>query len=198
MTLISKDGIDILPRLDLNISIKDNGLINVKWDYANKNTSFKRPFEVPQDLVNTNNQNTSTTHVLKDYIQVQNYGSGSDSLFTVRSDAVDKKNKTKIFSLEGMVLGDYLNVIAGIAHTKAGDSFKGIMGLADRTGDLFLDDGVYSLWSRSKKTTKDIDKIHYTSSTGVHPFYMAKASDDSWYGVYTNLANAQDWWIENK
>jgi len=55
MTLISKDGIDILPRLDLNISIKDNGLINVKWDYANKNTSFKRPFEVPQDLVNTNN-----------------------------------------------------------------------------------------------------------------------------------------------
>jgi len=89
-----------------------------------------------------------------------------------------------------MVLGDYLNVIAGIAHTKSGDSYKGIMGLADTNDDLFLEDGVYSLWSRGKKTTRDVDKIHYTSSTGVHPFYMSKASDDTWFGVYYNLANA--------
>jgi len=70
----------------LNISIKENGMINVKWDYANKNTSFKRPFEVPQDLVDTSMHKLSTTKVLKDFVQVQNYGSGSDSLFTIRSD----------------------------------------------------------------------------------------------------------------
>jgi hypothetical protein len=68
MTLISKDGYDILPRLDLNISIKANGMMNIKWDYAKKNTSFKRPFEVPQDLVNTDIQKNSMTHKLKDYI----------------------------------------------------------------------------------------------------------------------------------
>lgn len=32
---------------------------------------------------------------------------------------------------------------------------------------------------------------------GTHPFYMAKAFDDSWYGVFTNLANAQDWYFYN-
>ena len=32
---------------------------------------------------------------------------------------------------------------------------------------------------------------------GTHPFYMAKATDETWFGVYTNLAAAQDWWIKN-
>jgi len=97
-----------------------------------------------------------------------------------------------------MVLGDYLNVIAGIAHTKAGDSFKGVMGLAERTSDdLFLPNGVYSLWARGTPIKKDHGKLPATNSYGVHPFYMVKASDDSWFGVYTNLANAQDWWVKN-
>ena len=26
---------------------------------------------------------------------------------------------------------------------------------------------------------------------------MGKATDDSWFGVYTNLPQAQDWWIKN-
>jgi len=26
---------------------------------------------------------------------------------------------------------------------------------------------------------------------------MAKAVDKTWFGVYTNLASAQDWWIAN-
>jgi alpha-glucosidase (family GH31 glycosyl hydrolase) len=30
---------------------------------------------------------------------------------------------------------------------------------------------------------------------GTHPVYFAKASDATWYGVFTNLAAAQDWYI---
>ena len=26
---------------------------------------------------------------------------------------------------------------------------------------------------------------------------MAKATDENWFGVYTNLAQAQDWWLSN-
>ena len=26
---------------------------------------------------------------------------------------------------------------------------------------------------------------------------MTPASDSGWFGVYTNLANAQDWWVKN-
>ena len=32
---------------------------------------------------------------------------------------------------------------------------------------------------------------------GVNPFYMGMAPDSSWFGVFTNLAAAQDWWIKN-
>lgn len=36
-----------------------------------------------------------------------------------------------------------------------------------------------------------------SNAYGVHPFYLAAASDSTWFGVYTNLANAQDWWVKN-
>ena len=32
---------------------------------------------------------------------------------------------------------------------------------------------------------------------GTHPFIMGKASDDTWFGVFNNLAAAQDWWLTN-
>ena len=32
---------------------------------------------------------------------------------------------------------------------------------------------------------------------GSNPFYMGKATDKSWFGVYHNLAAASDWWISN-
>ena len=32
---------------------------------------------------------------------------------------------------------------------------------------------------------------------GTHPFYMGKSYDFSWFGVFTNIANAQDWYVTN-
>lgn len=32
---------------------------------------------------------------------------------------------------------------------------------------------------------------------GTHPYYMAQATDQTWFGVFTNLAAAQDWWVTN-
>ena len=72
------------------------------------------------------------------------------------------------------------------------------MGLAERTSnDLFLPTGVYSLWSRDIPNPVEKGELPASNLYGVHPFYMAPATDGTWYGVYTNLAHAQDWWVTN-
>ena len=71
------------------------------------------------------------------------------------------------------------------------------MGLTDRpTESLFLADGVYSLWTRSNRNERTKASSPATAND-VHPFYMSQASDMSWFGVYTNLAAAQDWFVTN-
>lgn len=76
-------------------------------------------------------------------------------------------------------------------------NFQGVMGLTDRpTDSLFLDDGVYSLWTRSNRNERTKATSPATAND-VHPFYMSQASDMSWFGVYTNLAAAQDWYVTN-
>lgn len=167
----------------------------MKWSYADQDTTRRMPFEVPDDIVTLSAIKTSTIHNVSDYITIDNYGSGSASLFDVFADV---EKKVKIFSLGGVILGDYINLINVVAHTVTGDDFKGIMGLAERTvDDLFLPDGVYSLWSRDIPNPVERGALPASNMYGTHPFYMAKAADGSWYGVYTNLANAQDWWIKN-
>jgi hypothetical protein len=65
------------------------------------------------------------------------------------------------------------------------------MGLSERvSNDLFLKDGVYSLWSFDTANPIETGKAPGNNMYGTHPFYMARSSDDSWFGVFTNLANA--------
>lgn len=72
------------------------------------------------------------------------------------------------------------------------------MGLFERTSnDLFLKDGVYSLWSRDIPNPIETGKTPGNNLYGTHPVFFAKATDNTWFGVYSNLAAAQDWWIKN-
>jgi alpha-glucosidase (family GH31 glycosyl hydrolase) len=74
----------------------------------------------------------------------------------------------------------------------------GIMGLYERTGnELYLQDGVYTLWSKDIPNPEETRTLPGQNTYGTHPFYMGKAIDNKWFGVYTNLAAAQDWWIKN-
>lgn len=121
MTLTSAAGDALVPNLHLNISVKANGMIQLKWNYADKDTKMRKPFEVPDDIVTLSNLKESTTHNVSDYVTLDNFAEGSSSLLTVHSSAGG--NKTKIFSLGGVMLGDYLNLINGMAHTAKGDDF---------------------------------------------------------------------------
>lgn len=89
-------------------------------------------------------------------------------------------------------------MIDGRVNVSNGKKFNGIMGLAERVQNgLFLGDGVYSLWSRDQPDPVETGQPPGNNMYGTHPFYMARAKDDTWFGVFTNLANAQDWWISN-
>lgn len=82
--------------------------------------------------------------------------------------------------------------------TKVEDDFQGMIGLFERTADnLFLESGVYSLWSLDAANPVETGDLPAPNTYGVHPFYMVQSPDDTWIGVYTNLPHAQDWVINN-
>lgn len=107
-------------------------------------------------------------------------------------------DKQKFWSLNGLIQDTFLNVISARIYTNDKDKYHGITGLGEMvTDDLFLDDGVYSLWTRDDASPVATGNLPGANAYGVHPFYMAQAQDLSWFGIYTNLAAAQDWWIAN-
>lgn len=71
------------------------------------------------------------------------------------------------------------------------------MGLWERNqNDLFLDEGVYSFWSRDVPDPLATGKLPAPNSYSNHPVYMGKSPDYTyWYGVFQNNAAAVDYWI---
>lgn len=80
-----------------------------------------------------------------------------------------------IYKLEGMVLSEYFNYIDSTVYTDW--AFKtGIMGLQEKvSNNLFLDDGVYSLWARDNGEAIEDGKAPGKNIYGTHPFYMGAA-----------------------
>ena len=105
---------------------------------------------------------------------------------------------TPIYTIAGnMQLGEFYNTFRGTAHTRK-TNFKGLMGLAEQTtSDLFLKDGIYSLWSLDTANPVETGKAPGNNMYGTHPFLMGASNDGNWFGVFANLAAAQDWRIKN-
>jgi hypothetical protein len=170
------------------MSVLKTGALNVKWTYENTSQDgYSAPFEVPIDLVNTMSNETMNGAVLSDYITLGTTGSPLLSI---------KNGNTTIYDLQAMVLKEHFNFISAKVHVDK-TNFKGIMGLAERTvNDLFLAEGIYALWSRDAANPVEDGKLPGKNMYGVHPFYMAKDQQGKWFGVYTNLAAAQDWKVK--
>merc|ERR1740117_652764 len=147
------------------------------------------PFRVPSDIVDVNRTDLSEDKVLSDFVEVS-------SDYNLPSITIKNSGGQTVYSLGGFILDQYFNYIEATAFTAPRS--KGILGLFERTGDeLFLGDGVYSLWSRDTANPVETRTAPGQQEYGSHPYYMGRAPDDSWFGVYTNLAAAQDWWIKN-
>jgi alpha-glucosidase (family GH31 glycosyl hydrolase) len=96
----------------------------------------------------------------------------------------NKLDKTPYFSIKGMLLDSYLNYINVNVKVEANK-------------DFFYENGVYTIWGKDHGTPDEDGKPPAKSMYGAHPFYMYRHAKDSWAGIFTKIAQAQDWFISN-
>lgn len=180
----------VMRDLKVTLSVLESGVINVHYTYDNKTGLSKDPFEVPTTIVDAQKSKLSMTKNLSDNVEVSEGDSGAGVLI-IKNDA-----GVVVFTFNGMFLQEYINYMDVTVNTDS--AFRtGILGLSERVSqDLFLEDGVYSLWSRDTADPVETGKAPGNNMYGTHPFYMGKATS-GWFGVFANNAAAQDWWITN-
>ena len=138
------------------------------------------------------------TRNISDYVTVK--PGGKSVLLEVRNGV----NGSKVFDLIDLVMKDHYNLIHSKVYTTGDEAYSvnggKLMGLGDRVSeDLFLQDGVWSMWNKGTDVGTELDsgKLPGKNIYGSQPFYMAKAANGNWFGVYTNVAQAQEWHIKN-
>jgi hypothetical protein len=141
---------------------------------------------VPTDIVDAGTD-YSTTEILSNRVKINE--DATTKAISIDILAADKT--TPLYTISGdMQLGEYFNTFRGTAHTRAA-GFQGLMGLAEQTTtDLFLKDGLYSLWSLDTPNPVETGMAPGSNMYGTHPFLMGAATDGSWFGVFANLAAA--------
>ena len=180
-----------LKDLNLTVSLLNSGLVSLYYNYNDLSQVSKKVFEVPTDVIDTNKTVMDIkTDQLSNYVVITQEANKPISI------SIKSKAGTQIFSLTGMALQEYYNARVFQVFTEANS--KGIMGLGEQvTTDLFVPSGVYSFWSRDAGTPTADGKKPAKNVYGTHPFFMGKATDKKWFGVFTNLAAAQDWYVSN-
>ena len=53
------------------------------------------------------------------------------------------------------------------------------------------------MWNMDRGMPFENGKPPGTNTYGTHPFFMYQSSKDTWVGVFTKSAAAQDWYIKN-
>jgi alpha-glucosidase (family GH31 glycosyl hydrolase) len=103
-----------------------------------------------------------------------------------------------LLTIKGMLFDSYMNSIEVELNTMKGENFTGIFGLGERANkNFFYEDGVYTIYAKDQGTPDEDGKAPSKGMYGVHPFYIFKHNSNSWSGVFTKVAQAQDWWIKN-
>jgi len=91
---------ETLPNIQIKFRILSSGIVNVKWTWAKDNgkwpSSKRVPFELPDDLVSTNNLTESTTDKLSKYVSLTN-----SPYF--KFNILNKDGASTVFSLNGML-----------------------------------------------------------------------------------------------
>jgi len=76
-------------------------------------------------------------------------------------------------------MGELFNHIDATVHSNK-DKFKGIMGIFEQvSSDLWLKDGIYSLWARDRPDPVQTGKLPSSNMYGTHPFFMTKTQKDA-------------------
>lgn len=171
----------------MHLSILASGALNVKWNYKDLASAEKKPFEIPQPIIDVDRSQLKAGAKLSDYVSITH--NTGPVIISILKDGV------KQYEIQGFLLATYLNYIDSVAYTST--PFNGIMGVIEQVQDsLFMKDGTYSLWSHDAPNPEANGKLPASNKYGVHPYFMAK-TQNGWLGVYQNNAAAQDWEIHN-
>jgi len=179
--------------LTLTMSLLKGNIVNIRWNYANEGSYS--PFEVPENIVNVNRTDYSVDSTLADFVNITQDTEGP---FTIEVKNVPGPTGEIIYTLNGMILDTHFSLMSHIMHVYQ-PNYKGVIGLMDQVSNsLFLKDGVYSLWNRAAESPIADGMSPGKNLQGSSPYLMARANDSNWFGIYSNNAAAQDWWLTNE
>jgi hypothetical protein len=174
--------VGILPPITVTLRALEGGIVNIKWTWTNSSSTGKRPYEVPDDFISTNNK--VLTGDLNSMVVL------SATPFTAVFITADS-NPTEYFRIDSMVFDDYLNWIKVHTTTESGPLFNGIFGLGERASfNFFYKDGVYSMWSKDIPTPIDFGDLPAANMYGTHPYFMYKNKPQTYIGALYKLAAA--------
>mmetsp|Transcript_28241 Transcript_28241/g.42746 ORF Transcript_28241/g.42746 Transcript_28241/m.42746 type:complete len:472 (-) Transcript_28241:1226-2641(-) len=178
--------------LKVELYLLDTGaeapIVNMEYAYVSHKGFPKSPYKTPMPTVDK--KSLSKKEVLSTYVSITQE---KDKAFKLAFIGV---NKGEVYSFENMLSAPYYSMLEHTALTNP--TFPGVIGLTERTStNLFLEDGVYGLWSFDTPNPVEDGKFPGKNLYGVHPFFMGMDSDKNWFGVFSNSAAAQDWWVSN-
>lgn len=101
----------MLKELKVSLSILASGIINVNWTYTNATGMDRQPFEVPLSIVDPKKDALKEGAKLSDFVTIQQDTKGPFTLTIMNSGG------TPIYTLNGMILSEYLNIISSTVHT---------------------------------------------------------------------------------
>jgi hypothetical protein len=176
----------------MNLTILSSEIINLKWNYQNTtDPPVKVPFEVPDDIISVDRSDLSKTLKLQDFVSITQPSEQSEEPMTL---VVKNQFGNDLWTLNGMYLTEYLNQMDFTLNVNS-SGLTGVIGLFEQTSsDLFLKNGVYSLWARDEDDPVSTGKMPGTNFYGTHPFVMGRSVGNTtatgWFGVFNNLAAA--------
>jgi len=104
---------------------------------------------------------------------------GVDSPLVI--EVLSMEYKEVVYTIDGLMLADYLNMLNFTAHTTNATSKFGFTSLlAISSPDLWLKEGKFTLWTREE-------------AEGVDTFMFGKHAENGWFGHFINSASAQQW-----
>ena len=106
---------------------------------------------------------------------------------------IKSPNGDSVVDITSMILDQQLNYYEMTLYAQTD-----IIGIGERVqSSLFYPDGVYTMWNMDRGMPFENGKPPGTNTYGTHPFFMYQSSKDTWVGVFTKSAAAQDWYIKN-
>ena len=178
--------------LQLHLSVREGGIVNINWNFQDDNLAGKQ-FRIPDAIANTK-LGLMKDAKLSDYLSISANDKGQ---FSIK--VKNQETGVDFYELTGFFLDPLFGMQAATVMQDK-NNFHGIMGLSDQVRDnLFLQDGIYTLWNRNANSPQADGKLPGKNMYGSSPFYMGKANDPkgSWFGVYHNIAAASDFWVFN-